>query len=499
MLKQEDKANSISVLIVEDDSSFSQIIRMHLERQGISCDTAFTADECIRKLRASGKQLLLLDYRLPDMTAPELLENLRKEGIFPVFIIMTGYDDQKIALEMLGYGARNYVLKDKDLLKVIPTYVRRIIEEMENRRHLQVSLEKTRDMEEQLRHLQKVESLGLLVGSVGHDFNNIITAISGNVRMMSIKSENPVLKEYIDCIDELCIRAAALSSRLLLFGRKKSIHFTLVNVTGLLRQFLGMVQPLLGAEIKLVFEGGTEELVMADAGTIEQAVMNLIVNARDAMGGKGEIRIVTSDMLESERSISISVSDKGSGMDAATLEKVFQPFFTTKQEGQGTGLGLSIVQSIVQQHQGRIEVESDLGQGTRFTISLPVFGDGNLGMQDSFSGTVRMAIQEITLRQQIAMHFSKNGIRTSVQEDFIQAGGDPRDVILVDQEGWEKLMKSGSSALKVDCGVVLMCDSLEEGKDFGLEDNRVIRILKPFTMKELWDGMLRAKEEFHGC
>jgi signal transduction histidine kinase/DNA-binding NarL/FixJ family response regulator len=238
---------------------------------------------------------------------------------------------------------------------------------------------------QQLRQSQKMDSLGHLAAGVAHDFNNMLTVIQGHSSMLMARlSHSPHLRESAQCVHFAAERAAALTKQLLLFSRKSVIQPKLVDLSEVVGNLAMMLRRLLGEHIKLEFNAcGHLPMVRCDGGMIEQTVMNLAVNARDAMpkGGTLSIQIskvaVTPNYVLSHPDaragefVCLRVSDTGEGMSEDTRSRIFEPFFTTKEVGKGTGLGLATVFGIVRQHEGWIEVDSQLGHGSTFTIYLP--------------------------------------------------------------------------------------------------------------------------------
>lgn len=246
--------------------------------------------------------------------------------------------------------------------------------------------EERSQLEEQLRQAQKMEAIGQLAGGVAHDFNNMLTAIIGfaSLSLMKMASDDPN-RLNIDQILAAANKAAVLTQSLLTFGRKQVISLSRVDLNELLRRFEKFLLRVLREDIELKCNCADGELpVMADCGQLEQVLMNLMTNARDAMPKGGRIIIETS-LVECDRTfvdthgfgeagkyVLLSVSDTGSGMDEAVRRKIFEPFFTTKAEGKGTGLGLAMVYGIVRQHKGAIDVYSKPGMGTTFKIYIPL-------------------------------------------------------------------------------------------------------------------------------
>ncbi len=243
-----------------------------------------------------------------------------------------------------------------------------------------------RRLEGQLRQSQKMEAIGTLTGGVAHDFNNILTAIMGYGEFLQdgMAKDDP-LRNYVEVIQASARKAAKLVQNLLLFSREQKSEQRVVKLNDIAAKAEGLLERLIGEDIELsIIHDKRELLIMADSGQIEQALMNLAVNARDAMPHGGILTISTGvKELNTEfvkaagygkpgQYALISVSDSGIGMDEKTKERIFEPFFTTKGPGKGTGLGLSTVYGIIRQHNGYINVYSEPGKGTTFRIYLPL-------------------------------------------------------------------------------------------------------------------------------
>ncbi len=241
-------------------------------------------------------------------------------------------------------------------------------------------------LESQIRHMQKIETIGQLTGGIAHDFNNLLTAIilSGNILKRKVEN-NPEYMQFVQMILSTADRAANLTKSLLTFSRKQVIDKKAVSLNSIIQNAEKLLTRIIGEDIELKINQSEEDIVlMADSGQIEQVLLNLSTNARDAMAEGGVLTIDTKavDIDESFAKTHafgktglhamITVSDSGAGMDEATREKIFEPFFTTKGTGKGTGLGLSIVYGIIKAHDGYINVYSEAGKGTTFKIYLPI-------------------------------------------------------------------------------------------------------------------------------
>jgi PAS domain S-box-containing protein len=252
-----------------------------------------------------------------------------------------------------------------------------------------VDITERKRFEEALRHAHKVEAVGRLAGGIAHDFNNLLTAISGYAGLTEQQlPRGHGAQRYLREIGRTVQRAVRLTRQLLAFSRSQELDPQVFDLGGVVREMESMLLHVAGNGVQVDFDLCESALVYADIGELEQVLMNLVANARDAIadGGRVSIRTTTtavSEGVEAERLGITSgeyavliVSDTGSGMDADTRALVFDPFFTTKERGAGTGLGLSMVQGIVRQSGGAIEVSSSPGTGSTFRILLPLAAVG---------------------------------------------------------------------------------------------------------------------------
>ncbi len=245
--------------------------------------------------------------------------------------------------------------------------------------------EEKQQLEEQLRQAQKMEAIGTLAGGIAHDFNNILTGIIGYGHLLQkkVSKEDRAKQQYLEQLLSSAGRAAVLTQSLLAFSRKQVINPQPVKLNEIVKRVEKLLSRLIGEDIEMKTVYSEKDItVVADSGQIEQVLMNLATNARDAMPDGGQL-IIKTELVELDDDYSrsfadddtgkyalISVSDNGAGMDEKTRERIFEPFFTTKDPGRGTGLGLSIVYGIIKQHNGFIDVQSEPGKGTAFNIYL---------------------------------------------------------------------------------------------------------------------------------
>ena len=290
-------------------------------------------------------------------------------------------------------------------------------------------------LEAQLRQAQKMESVGQLAAGVAHDFNNMLTIIQGHAGMLMVKPSLPAdLRDSTQAVYFAAERAASLTRQLLMFSRKSVMQPKLLDLRQVVGHMGKMLQRLLGETIALRFLPPPQlALVQADLGMVEQIIMNLAVNARDAMPKGGALSIVTEFIhvdeayLQSHSDahpgnfVCLRVTDTGTGMDAATMDRIFEPFFTTKEIGKGTGLGLATVYGIVKQHDGWIEVQSEPEKGSTFSIFFPASSElaqaptPEIGLDTKVRGgqeTILIVEDEPVLREMAQTILNDCGYRT---------------------------------------------------------------------------------------
>jgi two-component system, cell cycle sensor histidine kinase and response regulator CckA len=295
-----------------------------------------------------------------------------------------------------------------------------------------------RELEQQLRTMQKIEAVGRLAGGVAHDFNNLLMAISSYAELLQLKmSEQDPGKKYLEEIVRVVDRGASLTQGLLTFSRKHVVSPKVLDLNAVITDQIKMLRRLVPENIELKFVPGNNlGNLKADPNQIEQVVMNLVINARDAMPDGGQILIETgaSDLETGGKYVMLAVSDNGCGMDPITKAQIFEPFFTTKDQGKGTGLGLTIVADIVKQSGGQTYVESETGVGTTFKIYFPqvdsvLQDDKEEDLDLSFQGseTILLVEDEDTVRESIAEYLTQKGYTV------LKANGGPQALAIVSQ------------------------------------------------------------------
>jgi PAS domain S-box-containing protein len=320
----------------------------------------------------SAEEVLLLDPEKDVFANPEehahLIEEFRRTGRLDGIEVKWKRNDGSVVTVRISGRAVSSADEPADVLEAIA-------EDVTDRRAL----------EDQFRQAQKMEAVGRLAGGVAHDFNNLLMVISGyaEVILAKLPIENP-LHEKGRAIQLAADRATTLTRQLLAFSRKQLLELKVVDVNAIVQDMERLLSPLIGENVELATVMAPQPThTRADAGQLEQVLMNLVVNAKDAMPGGGKLTIETQTTVIDEshrrgpqfirpgRYVMLSVSDTGMGMDKETQSRIFEPFFTTKEKGKGTGLGLSTVYGIVKQSGGYVMVQSEKGQGTAFHIYLP--------------------------------------------------------------------------------------------------------------------------------
>lgn len=368
----------ITILLAEDSESDINLIEETLRLSGMEFNllTADNAGDFRRHLLDSRPDIVVSDGRLPNFSCEEALKLHHELSPGLPFIIVTGSLEDDKAAELMKLGASDYLIKDR--LARLPAAVLSAIERGRAERE-------QAELREQLEQSQKMEALGAFAAGMAHDFNNILGAIEGYTSIILSTLPEGTLKEDVQEIRKAGQRGAEITRQLLAFSRKEKLSMEARDLRTVAGSTVRLMKRILGERISLREEAPPGELpVMCDATRIEQVLMNLAANARDAMPEGGELLITTAGtscpaqtapdmkLAAAPGCALIEVRDTGKGMTPETVKRAFEPFYTTKTRGKGTGLGLSTVYGIIRQHGGTIDISSEPGKGTSVRIYLPL-------------------------------------------------------------------------------------------------------------------------------
>ncbi len=373
------------ILHLEDNQRDAELVQALLAADGLACDLQViqSREELTSALDRERFDLIISDFSLPSYDGRSALLLAREKHPDVPYIFFSGTIGEDAAIEALKDGATDYVLKQRPSRLVAA--VRRALNEARERAERKRTEEELRKTEAQLRQAQKLEGIGQLAGGIAHDFNNLLTVINGYSELMlqTLPPSHPV-RAHVEQIREAGKRAASLTQQILAFSRRQTLAPVIFNLNDAVTNMEKLLRRLIGEHIALVTSPDPAlGYVKADQGQIEQVVMNLAVNARDAMPNGGTLTIETRNVeldesftrshlsIQPGPHVKLSVRDTGCGMDAATQARIFEPFFTTKEPGEGTGLGLATVYGIVKQSGGTVWVESETGRGSTFSVYLP--------------------------------------------------------------------------------------------------------------------------------
>jgi signal transduction histidine kinase len=373
----------LRALLIEDCEADAELLLHELRDGGyeVAALRVDTAAGTRAALQAQTWDVVLSDYSMPAFSGPAALAIVREMGLDLPFMIVSGTIGEETAVSALKAGACDFLVKGR-LARLLPALDRELrdVELRRERIRAQTALE------EQLRQSQKMEAIGQLAGGIAHDFNNLLTSILGYASLITeqIGSEKTIgqdLREIVLAAE----RAAALTRQLLAFGRKQEMRAVSVSLNAIVQGVEPMLRRLIPANIKIrtVFDSAIHA-VLADPIQLEQVILNLVVNARDAMRSEGGVVTIATENTDLDQEYvsarpdatigdyaTLTVTDTGTGMPPEVQARIFEPFYTTKELGRGTGLGLAVVHGIVKQLGGNIWVYSEPGHGTVFKIYLP--------------------------------------------------------------------------------------------------------------------------------
>jgi len=368
----------LKTLYIEDCLADFQLVETKLQEAGLEpvMTRVETRNDLMKALRESRYDLVLSDCTLPQFSGFQALEIIH--GLTPEtpFIFVSGTIGEEAAIECLHRGASDYVLKDR-LARLIPA-IQRALQAAREKRLRQA-------MERQLRQLRKMESIGRLAGGVAHDFNNLLQIFRMQLGMLDLEADHPEkVRQICKTIDGTILRGSELMQELLIFARKTEAELASIQITERITQTVALLQAGLPTNISLSLQlDKSLPAIFADPGKIDRMLTNLVMNAKDAMPSGGTIKISgqvirfdppasNSLQLDDVPYLCLKVSDNGIGMDEYSCQHAFEPFFTNKPPGKGTGLGLAVVFGLMQVHNGIVDLQSKVGEGTTVSLYFPV-------------------------------------------------------------------------------------------------------------------------------
>jgi len=370
--------------MVEDSEDDAQLLQLELRRQGFSPDIirVDTGAELRSALSSRHWDVVISDHNMPGFSGDEALALVRRVDPDVPFIVVSGTRGEEHAVAAMRAGANDFIVKTR-LHRLAPV-VEREIQASSVRAHQRQTLAALEESKRELAESQRLEGIGRLAGGVAHDFNNLIAAIMSYADL--VLQDMPPGDEHRSDVEEIkrvSRRAADLTRQLLMFSRQQIEQKAELKLNEVIHDSLGLLQGLVGQDvaIDLSFHPHLWN-VRAERVQIEQVLMNLATNARDAMARGGTLTFSTDNIViqagdpsarpaEPGEYVRLEATDTGTGIPTELHQKIFEPFFTTKEVGKGTGLGLATVYGVVRQSGGYIYVDSAAGSGTTFTVFLP--------------------------------------------------------------------------------------------------------------------------------
>jgi two-component system, cell cycle sensor histidine kinase and response regulator CckA len=361
----------VNVLLIEDSPSDALLVCDDIERSAFQFETTVVSRlaEAREHVRVKPCDLILTDLGLSETRGLETYRAVRALAAGLPVIVFTGRDDEHLGMQALREGAQDYLVKGQLGARTVARSIRYALEKAE--------------VQAQLRQSQRLDAVGQLAAGIAHDFNNILAVINGHASLLA-QTSAPDAATSAREIERTVDHAAGLTRQLLSFSGKQVRLMAVVDLNQVVGQFAGLLRRVIGSEIRLELQLASElPAVLADNCMMEQVILNLALNARDAMASGGKLTIQTATTtIETNASkhypdayhgrfVCMTIRDTGTGMTPAVLARVWEPFFTTKEVGKGTGLGLSTVYAIVRDHGGWAQARSKVGEGAIFEIYIP--------------------------------------------------------------------------------------------------------------------------------
>ena len=370
----------IKVLLVEDDPGDVKLVRLLLSESAhlYKVEVSVSVAGAVEHLHDSVFDVVLLDLRLPDSQGTDTVSRIHSECPYTPIVVLTISDNNETGMHAVQIGAQDYLVKGDVTCSLLTRTIRYAIERkrMENeRRELDKRAEnERRELDRKVQMENRLATIGQLASGIGHEINNPLTGIMGYSQLLMQKDVPEDIKKELEIINNGAQRIADIVRRLLTFARQHKLQRDYVNINNIITATLDLLAYKLElSNIKVIPQLDPDlPSTMADAGQLQQAFLNLIINAEMEMKsahGEGKLFIKTEAI---DSTILIYFRDDGPGIAEENLDKIFDPFFTTRETGQGTGLGLSVCHGIIAEHDGKLYAKNQPGIGSIFTVELPV-------------------------------------------------------------------------------------------------------------------------------
>ncbi len=518
----------LRVLVVDDDEPIRRNVRAYLEDLGHGVAVAADGAEALGVFEAERPDVVLTDLRMPVMDGVALVRALREVSPETPIIVISGTGNTREAVSAIRDGAWDFILKPVEHIAELDMAISRNVERarlLASNRQYQSNLEnlvaertsELRDRETQVLRMQRQESLGRLASGIAHDLNNVLAPIMMAGDLLQTAALNDNERECVEMIRASSARGADMVKQLLLFSRGADGRRAKLDPSRLVRDVARMVTETFPKDVQVRLEMPSEAwLVEADPTQLHQVVLNLSVNARDAMSHGGTLSMTLERVDVDDESAALHppakagpyvvliVADTGTGIAPDIVDKIFDPFFTTKPAGQGTGLGLSTVQGIVASHGGFVDVQSRPGSGTAFRVYLPhaagaeadaAADSADVDAPRGAGQTILVVDDERMVRSLIRRTLQDHGYRVLVAEggaqalDLFDSSPDRVDLVMVDM--WMPHMDGATTirrlARRDPNTCVIAMSGLSEMRDQVLRSSPGVKrfIVKPWRTKDL--------------
>ena len=519
------------ILIVDDEPIVRTALIDALSSKDYQIIESENGKDALKKFNQHTPNLIITDIKMPIMDGMELLENL---SISPTdsfsVIVLTGHGENKQIKRCYDLGATAFIEKPFNIYNLLG-----LVHENLSRKKIQKQLrdqtsnlnklveEKVSIIEEknnQLRQSQKLELVGQLAGGIAHDFNNILTSIIGfsDLAKTYVK-DDLIIKDYLSSIINKSDQAANLVQQLMAFSRQQKLDLRSSNINELINQSIDFIKKTIPENIQLKSNEIDDNLnIEADSNAIQQILTNIIFNSIYAIGSKNgsislsclkkdSIKKIDHDTVN-KKYVCIEVKDNGIGMDEETLQKVFEPFFTTKPVGQGSGLGLSMVYGLMEQHDGFIEITSEINKGTTIDLFFPI-SENEIYQNNIIIGKPKNGnnnkilivdddLELLTILKAIFDSIDYNTIIANNAKDALKIIKHERDnlslvisdIVMPEMNGIKLIQSIQKMNLNIKC--ILMSGYPDKVfKEEGFELKKIPFLRKPFTLEQASDLIMR--------